>query len=247
MSQVDPNHAWWSRLRHQGLLLSPVVMLERYADAPPGASYGAAVKLRDANTRFASTLDTSKGEVVLEESAILRWVDTVLDGFAGNNGRLAKQGHIPDKFTAAIRIGTKTETLKPDRVLFADALCQVPALLVLADTSPQVGRGRGRTAYARMIELLRSTGHRLGLLTNGRQFRIVYAGLDFESWSEWESDRWFDDGEGTQELLGLRQLCLPGLIGPAQRHLRFAGGRRRITKETGRPFERAAGECAAGR
>ena len=34
MSQVDTAHAWWSRLRHQGLLLSPVVMLERYADRP---------------------------------------------------------------------------------------------------------------------------------------------------------------------------------------------------------------------
>ena len=36
------------------------------------------------------------------------------------------------------------------------------ALLVMADTSPHVGRGRGRTAYARFLELLRGTGHRLG-------------------------------------------------------------------------------------
>ncbi|HZZ81778.1 MAG TPA: hypothetical protein VFE62_24970, partial [Gemmataceae bacterium] len=60
-----------------------------------------------------------------------------------------------------------------------------------------------------MLELLRGTGHRLGLLTNGQQFRLVYAGLDFESWCEWESDRWFDDGEGTEELLGFRQLLAP--------------------------------------
>ena len=37
MSQVDTAHAWWSRLRHQGLLLSPVVMLERYPSAPEPA------------------------------------------------------------------------------------------------------------------------------------------------------------------------------------------------------------------
>ena len=79
----------------------------------------------------------------------------------------------------------------------------------MADTSPQVGRGRGRTAYARFLELLRGTGHRLGLLTNGHQFRLIYAGLDFESWCEWEADRWFDDGEGTEELAGLRQLLSP--------------------------------------
>ncbi len=51
----------------------------------------------------------------------------------------------------------------------------------MADTSPHVGRGRGRTAYAQFLELLRGTGHRLGLLTNGSQFRLIYAGLDFES------------------------------------------------------------------
>src|SRR5205823_9255401 len=84
----------------------------------------------------------------------------------------------------------------------------------MADTSPQVGRGRGRTTYARFLELLRSTGHRLGLLTNGQQFRLVYAGLDFESWCEWESDRWFDEGEGTEELCGLRQLLSPASLKP---------------------------------
>ena len=84
----------------------------------------------------------------------------------------------------------------------------------MADTSHIVGRGRGRTVYSRFLELLRGTGHRLGLLTNGHQFRLVYAGLDFESWCEWESDRWFDDGEGTEELNGLRQLLSPDALKP---------------------------------
>ena len=53
MSQVDTAHAWWSRLRHQGLLLSPVVMLERYPSAPEPAPWSATNKLRDAQTRFA--------------------------------------------------------------------------------------------------------------------------------------------------------------------------------------------------
>ncbi len=89
-------------------------------------------------------------------------------------------------------------------------------MLVMADTSPHVGRGRGRTAYARFLELLRGTGHRLGLLTNGSQFRLVYAGLDFESWCEWESERWFDDGEGTEELNGLRQFLSPESLKPVK-------------------------------
>ena len=55
-----------------------------------------------------------------------------------------------------------------------------------------------------------------GLLTNGFQFRLIYAGLDFESWCEWESDRWFDDGEGSEELAGLRQLLSPDSLKPVK-------------------------------
>jgi hypothetical protein len=215
MSQVDTAHAWWSRLRHQGLLLSPVVMLERYANRPEPAHFSATNRLRDAYTRFVSTAEVRQGDAEIEQSAILAWVDALLDPYMGHRwGRLVRQGSIPESLTTVIRIGTRSETIRPHRVVYADANATVPALLVMADTSAQLGRGRGRTVYARFLELLRGTGHRLGLLTNGYQFRLVYAGLDFESWCEWEADRWFDDGEGTEELGGLRQLLSPEALKP---------------------------------
>ncbi|MFM8272078.1 MAG: hypothetical protein ACKODX_07045, partial [Gemmata sp.] len=43
---------------------------------------------------------------------------------------------------------------------------------------------------------------------------LVYAGLDFESWCEWEADRWFDDGDGSRELAGLRLLLSPASMKP---------------------------------
>jgi hypothetical protein len=210
-------HAWWSRLRHQGLLLSPVVMLERYPAAPQPAPSHQTGKLRDACTRFTSSSEARKDLPELDTMATLAWVDALLEGYLGHRqGRLARQHSIPDKLTAVVRIGSRTETIRPHRVVFADADGKAPALLVMADSSPQVGRGRGRTAYARFLELLRGCGHRLGLLTNGRQFRLIYAGLDFESWCEWESDRWFDDGEGGEELAGLRLLLSPDSLKPAR-------------------------------
>lgn len=216
MSQVDTAHAWWSRLRHQGLLLSPVVMLERYPSAPEPAPWAATNKLRDAQTRFNAKI-AAEGEPSLDEGSILTWVDALLDGYLGHGyGRLARQNAIPEKLTTVVRIGSGSQTIRPHRVVHADANATVPALLVMADTSAQIGRGRGRTAYARFLELLRGTGHRLGLLTNGFQFRLVYAGLDFESWCEWESDRWFDDGEGSEELAGLRQLLSPDSLKPVK-------------------------------
>jgi hypothetical protein len=208
-------HEWWSRLRHQGLLLSPVVMLERFPSAPEKPPFHAAARLRNAYNRFSSTADTRKDVPEIEQSAILAWADCLLEHYVGHGGqRLARQHSIPERLTAVVRIGTRSDTIRPHRVIYADDEGKVPAVLVMADTSPQVGRGRGRTAYARFLELLRGTGHRLGLLTNGQQFRLVYAGLDFESWCEWESERWFDDGDGTEELNGLRQLLSPAALTP---------------------------------
>jgi hypothetical protein len=182
-----------------------VVLLERYPSAPQPAPFHQTARLRDAYTRFVSTADSRQEVPELQQSAILAWTDALLENYLGHrHARLAKQHSIPDKLTAVVRIGSKSDTIRPHRVVFADDAGQVPALLVMADTSPVVGRGRGRTAYSRFLELLRGTGHRLGLLTNGQQFRLVYAGLDFESWCEWESERWFDDGEGSEELAGLR-------------------------------------------
>jgi hypothetical protein len=217
MSQQDTAHAWWSRLRHQGLLLSPVVMLERFPAAPEPAPFHKMARLRDAYTRFVSTAEARQGAPDLEQPAILGWVDALLENLVGHGKtRIANQHSIPENLTAVVRIGTRSDTIRPHRVIFADDERKTTALLVMADTSHIVGRGRGRTAYSRFLELLRGTGHRLGLLTNGHQFRLVYAGLDFESWCEWESDRWFDDGEGTEELNGLRQLLCPDALKPVK-------------------------------
>lgn len=210
MSQTDTAHAWWSRLRHQGLLLSPVVLVERYPDAPAVPPFPALPRLRDARTRFISKIEAAKEGADRDQATVLAFVDALVENFIGNtDGRYAKQGQFSETFTVPIRIGSRTDTIRPHRIIFADEAGETPAVLVMADPSPHVGRGRGRTKYAQLLELLRGTGHRLGLLTNGQQFRLVYAGLDFESWAEWESDRWFDDSEGTEELCGLRQLLAP--------------------------------------
>jgi len=209
MNNDDSQFAWWSRLRHSGLLLSPVVLVEKYAEPPEELKWYQPDKLRTAYTRFVASIDHSKDRPQLAQGDILTWVDAVVEKYIGHiDQRLARSHSIPESLTAVFRIGSRTETLKPDRVLFAED-GKTPLLLVKADTSPHIGRGKGRTEYAKFLELLRGSGHRLGLLTNGLQFRLVYAGLDFESWCEWESERWFEDSEGTEELLGLRQLLFP--------------------------------------
>lgn len=161
------------------MIHSPVVMVERYPSAPEAITFSALGKLRDAHTRFATKAKAQADGAEGDQAAILGFVDAVFENLLGHTGtRLTKQHNIPEKLAVAIRIGSRSDTIRPHRVIFADEAGQTPALLVMADPSPQVGRGRGRTKYAQMLELLRGTGQRLGVLTNGQQFRLVYAAPD---------------------------------------------------------------------
>ncbi len=135
---INEAHAWWSRLRHQGLLLSPVVMLESYPDAPQQAPLRQTENLRKAFTRFNSAPESADPEQIT-----VPWVDALLEDYLGHQKvRLAKKP-IPEKLTTTVRIGNRSETLRPHRVVFADDGGTTPALLVVADASPQVRAGPG--------------------------------------------------------------------------------------------------------
>ena len=132
MQREDTAHAWWSRLRHQGLLLSPVVMVERFPQAPEPAPWHTNRQLRDAFTRFRALTDPIEGgkKDRLEERNILEWLDSLLGRYVGyQNGQLAKRGDIAESLCAVVRIGSRSETLKPHRVVYADR--RTPELLPL--------------------------------------------------------------------------------------------------------------------
>ena len=225
MSQVDTAHAWWSRLRHQGMLLSPVVQVERYPSLPPAARFPLLDNLRNAYNRFVSYLADLKENADRDEATILKWVDALLEKYVEcGRGQIAKQHDARINVTAPVRIGSRTETLRPHRVVFADETGTKIALLVMADTSPHVGRGRGRTAYAQFLELLRATGHRIGLLTNGSQFRLIYAGTGLRGlgrMGERALVRWRRRNRGTRwpaatSFPGIRQAGEERGLGPAR-------------------------------
>src|SRR5262245_4195821 len=100
MSQTDTVHAWWSRLRHQGLLLSPVVLVERYPAAPVAPPFPTLPRLRDARTRFVSKIESAKEGSDRDQAAVLGFVDALIETFLGHTGgRVAKQGQFSEKFT----------------------------------------------------------------------------------------------------------------------------------------------------
>ncbi|MDY7107957.1 MAG: hypothetical protein SYC29_04905 [Planctomycetota bacterium] len=67
-----------------------------------------------------------------------------------------------------------------------------------------------------MLHWLRAGGERLALLTNGRQWRLLFAGLDFHASVEWDIDTWFEEGAPSRRLIGLRSLLRPELWTPSE-------------------------------
>lgn len=216
--QGDENrHSWWSTLRHQGVLISNVVL----QDIPPDTL----TPLADADME---RLNKSRLRFLADpRERLTPWLDFVLEGVLGHNAQQwIKYNSVPERF--------KHQGRRPDRVLCNYGREHQPRLLVLVDrdhvTSTtergeevpgRIGLHRGRTTYAQFVDLLRATNVPLGLLTNGHQFRLIYAGLDYEAWTEWDAESWFQGEDGRQSLYGFAYL-LGGHLNPSNEEQRFA-------------------------
>lgn len=197
-------HAWWTDLRQNGLILSPTLLEEFLPDTLPALTPGRYESLRDAFTSFEIF---AKKDHQTDSSGLLRWIDVVLEGFLDyDSDWWQKHTKIDERFTlrSSRRSGAR---LRPDRVLFFQGAIESPRFLVKIDTeSKRVGMGQGRHIYSDFLELLRMTPVSIGLLTNGQQFRLVFAGSDYDCWVEWEASRWFEDAPGLTQLAGFKAL-----------------------------------------
>ncbi|MCY3019546.1 MAG: hypothetical protein NTW87_11030, partial [Planctomycetota bacterium] len=193
-------HSWWLELRHGGILISRPVLQETFAAGALESPWYAYQRLRD---RFLSFQAWRAGHPDTEGEAtpLHAWLDAVLEDFLGHPAaRWQKGPHVADKWAADLSLIGPT---KPNRVLFLDDARERAALIVVVDRSARVGMGRGREAYSRLAQMLRAPGFpKVGLLTNGQQFRIVYAGLDHDAWAEFEVADWFEEGTGREQLDG---------------------------------------------
>ncbi|NLE56061.1 MAG: SAM-dependent DNA methyltransferase, partial [Lentisphaerae bacterium] len=104
--------------------------------------------------------------------------------------------------------GFGKEIIRPDWLYTSK---NQPVLPVFIDSasSRRLGVGLGRNVYAKILRWLRHRKLNLALLTNGGQWRVVYAGMDHDAYAEWETDQWFANGEATAELGGFLSLLQP--------------------------------------
>ena len=103
------------------------------------------------------------------------------------------------------------ETVKPRHLWTGRDGGRLPVFL---DDGRRLGVGRGRRGVSRVLGWLRAGNDHLALLTNGRQWRLLFAGLDYDAWCEWDLDLWFEEGELSPQVTALRTLLNPALWTP---------------------------------
>jgi len=201
----DKSHTdWWASLKHGGLLIGPSALREYFPEPAAGLSYRESEALRRALSRWES--ETEDGERGL--------LSTVLEELCGFNdhegGQWLRGTHVPRDWT---RHSVTGEAIKPRQLWQGPGEARLP-VFVETGGKARLGIGRGRRTVSRALEWLRATGEPLALVTNLRQWRLLYAGLDFHAWAESDVDLWFEGGLPGPQITALRTLLSPRTLIP---------------------------------
>ena len=216
MNVNDSNlgYSWWNSLNHEGLLISPSKLRELFPENCPPLSDYLVSQLR-------------KNIALLQDKEctdIAPFMDFILESVLG----LDKLGWLkgPSVGHEWGRRAVTGETIKPRRIWQASPLspssplppgssqfpvpCPFPVFTPESrKLSARLGRGAERRTASRIIEWLRKSSMSVALLTNGRQWRLIYAGADFDAWCEWDISLWFEEGYPSGQLTALRVLLNP--------------------------------------
>ena len=185
----------WDRLSHGGLLLDPTRLhaLTRFAPGPlPRAT---ATQLR----KRAGALLDGNGDL----GGFVAFVLEEVCGLRSPRGDWKRGSRVPP---AEGRRAVTGETAKPRHLWTGRRGARLP---VFVDDGKRLGIGRGRRVASRVFGWLRAGGEPLALLTNGREWRLLFAGLDYEAWCQWDVDLWFEEGELSPQVTALRTLLNP--------------------------------------
>jgi hypothetical protein len=221
----------WTSLRHGGNLLEPAALDGLPEITPP--RFGTADKLRSALV----ALDPDKPTT----AAISGLLDLVLHDICGLQAGWRKGTNLGPEDAEKLLDGTE---LKPRRLWTGPA---GESLAVFTAAVDRIGVGKGRRPAAQTLEYMRRRGLPLALLSNGRQWRLIWADTDNTAWAEWDADRWLDADQLSPEVLLLRRILSPLSLGRAATPLSplllairdSRRGQAKLSKELGERVRRA--------
>ena len=188
------------RLRHGGLLLDGTRLAGVARHAPGPLDAWTEQQLRQ---RASAMLDGSA-----EASPFVAFVLEQVCGLDASTGAWTRGSHVGPAWGRRAVTG---ENVKPRHLWQGRRGGRLPVFL---DDGRQLGIGKSRRAVSRVLGWLRAGRDHLALVTNGRQWRLVFAGLDYDAWCEWDLDLWFEEGELSPQVTALRTLLQDGLWTP---------------------------------
>ncbi|QLH74480.1 MAG: hypothetical protein HPY73_02775 [Methanomassiliicoccales archaeon] len=199
------NNRWFYELKQNGMLISPSVLEDELPKGPAPVDQQKYEKLRDAYAKFRTWFEQEERP---DPTPLRIWINALFESFLEyGSSTWQKDASVSDRFK--LKTSELQLELRPDRVLFFQSESNPRLMLKIDRTSRAVGMGRARSEYSKFVELLRGTGVKLGIITNGMQVRLVYAAMDSDSWVEWDVARWFENIEGREQLAGFQALCGP--------------------------------------
>ena len=192
---------WWSSLRHGGLLLDSPRLSALITEDPPELYSYDQDRLRRRINQFVDNPDANRGQLV-------SFVLESICGFKNPLGTWSRAAEVSKDWSRKTITG---ETIRPNHLWVGKHDSLVP---VFIEKEKRVGIGRGKKLVSNALQWLRQTGNRLAIVTNGHEWRLLYAGLDYEAHVQWDLNQWFTNGEPSDELRGFRSLVSPGLWTP---------------------------------
>ncbi len=193
---------WWNNLLHGGLLLDSQ-RLRNLIPEDPTPLYGFAEdRLRRRITTFQDDPDEKRGQ----------FVAFVLESACGLARPLGEWSRGSEVTTAWSRRAITGESIRPRHLWVSPQGAVVP---VFVDDQRRIGVGRGKRIVSHALQWLRQGEEQLAIVTNGHQWRLLFAGLDYEAFCEWDVVQWFTEGQESEECRGLRALLAPRLWTPA--------------------------------
>ena len=192
----------WERLRHGGLLLDATRLAALSQRVPDPLADRIERQLRQ-RAGAMSEADRDSRPI----SAFVAFVLEEVCGLDASTGDWTRGNHVSPSWGRRAITG---ETVKPRHLWTARDGGRLP---VFVDDGWRLGVGRGRRIVSQVLGWLRAGNDHLALVTNGRQW-LLFAGLDYDAWCEWDLDLWFEEGTLSPQVTALRTLLSPALWTP---------------------------------
>ena len=160
-------------------------------------------RLRRRLTRFQDDAAEHRG-------ALVSFVLETVCGFARPLGEWYRGAEVKTQWSRRAITG---ESVRPRHLWLGKHGAKLP---VFVDDQQRIGVGRGRRVISQVLQWLRQGNEQLALLTNGQEWRLIFAGLDYDAFCQWDVDTWFTEGDASPELTGFRSLFDPVLWTPVK-------------------------------